>query len=160
MRPARLWTAIMAAALVLALAATAAAAGFAEGYAAYRRGDYQAALGEWQPLAEAGHAPAQYAVGMLHARGEGVARDAKAALGWLRRAARQDFAPAQFELGVRLAAGRGVPQDQVAAFVWIARAAENGHSRAAQHRRVLGALLSREERAEAQRRLAAVRRKD
>ena len=42
---------------------------------AYRSGDYQAALAEWRPLAESGHATAQYNLGVMYELGSGVALD-------------------------------------------------------------------------------------
>ena len=50
------------AALLLAAAAPAARADFAEGLAAFDAGDYRGALEAWQPLAEAGDAEAQIAL--------------------------------------------------------------------------------------------------
>ncbi len=51
-------------ALVLACALSAPAwAGFDEGLAAYKQGNYKTALREWRPLAEQGHVSAQYNLG-------------------------------------------------------------------------------------------------
>ncbi len=49
----------LALAVLLIVTALPAAAGFKEGLAAAKRGDYRTALREWKPLAEQGHAPAQ-----------------------------------------------------------------------------------------------------
>ncbi len=46
-------------------------AGFDEGMAAYQRGDYATAIREWRPLAEQGHAEAQYNLGLMYDIGLG-----------------------------------------------------------------------------------------
>lgn len=67
--------------------------------AAYRRGDYAAALTLLQPLAEAGDARAQTTLGAMHARGHGTPQDEAEAASLFRRAADKGFGPAQFNLG-------------------------------------------------------------
>ena len=57
------------------------AADFVKGQAAYDRGDYTQAFEEFRSLAEQGDAKAQYNLGLMYARGQGVARTAKAADG-------------------------------------------------------------------------------
>ena len=52
-------------AILIGLAAPAWA-GFAEGVAAYHRGDYETALRELRPLAEQGDADAQYNLGIMY----------------------------------------------------------------------------------------------
>ncbi len=49
-------------------------AGFAEGLAAYERGDYATALREFRPLAEQGDATAQSVLGNIYGEGLGVGR--------------------------------------------------------------------------------------
>ena len=56
-------------ALGLMLAGGGATAGFKEGVEAYQRGDYDTAIAEWQPLAEAGNLQAQTALGALYLAG-------------------------------------------------------------------------------------------
>ena len=70
------WT-LFALAVSLALAALAAgirpvAADWETGQSAYERGDMAAALEAWRPLAEAGNARAQAALGSLYIRGEAL----------------------------------------------------------------------------------------
>ena len=76
------------AALVAGLAAPAWA-DFDDGWAAYERGDNATALREWRPLAEQGHAAAQYNLGLMYDNGEGVAQDDGKAVKWYRLAAEQ-----------------------------------------------------------------------
>ena len=59
----------------LVLAAGDARAGFDEGVAAYKRSDYAAALREWRPLAEQGHADARGGLGLMCFKGQGVPQD-------------------------------------------------------------------------------------
>ena len=60
---------------------------FTEGLEAARRGDYAAAVREWRPLAEQGHADAQYNLGQMYRHGQGVERDHVQAFMWLQLAA-------------------------------------------------------------------------
>jgi TPR repeat protein len=76
-----------------------AAAGFDEGDAAYRRGDYAAAVREWRPLAEQGNARAQAALGFLYESGMGVPKSDSEAAKWYLRAAEQGEINAQYNLG-------------------------------------------------------------
>ena len=72
-------------AFVIALmlfATTPVAAGiYGDGEAAYSAGDYQKAFRLWKPLAERGVAQAQFNLGLMYDKGEGVPQDyASAAL--------------------------------------------------------------------------------
>ena len=86
-------------------------AGFAEGVAAYKRGDYQTALRELRPLANQGNANTQDNLGNMYAEGHGVPQDHAEAVRWYRKAANQGDAEAQYTLGVMYDKGDGVPQD-------------------------------------------------
>ncbi|MGQ0664206.1 MAG: trypsin-like peptidase domain-containing protein, partial [Pseudomonadota bacterium] len=107
-----------AAALWFALAAPASA-GFAEGAAAYARGDYATALREFLPLARQGHSGAQNNLGVMYETGQGVPQDYAEAVKWYRRAADQGFAKAQFSLGAMYDTGQGVSQDYVLAHLYL-----------------------------------------
>jgi|TARA_E500000178_G_scaffold40292_1_gene36191 TPR repeat protein len=93
----------------------ATAADFDKGLAAYKAGDYQTALAEWRPLAEAGDVNAQTMLGLVYAEGKGVPQEHAEAAKWFRRAATRGHAEAQFALGVLYGLGEGVPQDFIAA---------------------------------------------
>src|SRR3989442_6537511 len=60
-------------------------AGLAEGVAAYKQGDFTTAMHELLPLAQHGHAAAQFYLGMMSIKGWGVPQDAAAAAQWSRR---------------------------------------------------------------------------
>lgn len=57
------------------LAVTAYSGQFEDAVAAYKRGDYATAYRLFKPMAEQGHAEAQYNLGGMYFRGQGVPRD-------------------------------------------------------------------------------------
>lgn len=118
------------AAVLLLLAGGRAGADFDSGFAAYLSGDYKTAFQDWLPLAEQGHADAQFGMGMLYERGEGVPPDPSAAAKWYLKAAEQDHALAQTALASMYERGRGVPQSAHEAAKWYRRAAELGNPQA------------------------------
>jgi cell division septation protein DedD len=110
--------------MLFLLTLSAARADYASGAAAYDRGDHAAALAEWMPLAEAGDASAQLALGVLYEAGLGTARDYSQAMTWYRAAAAQGSPAAQNNLALLYAHGRGVPRNPIiAAELWRAAAA-------------------------------------
>ena len=103
-------------------------AGFDEGLAAARRGDYATALEEWLPVANGGHAEVQAMLGVMYFDGRGVPQDYAEALRWYHLAAEQGLAVAQLNLGVMYGNGQGVPKDQAEEMKWYLLAAEQGHA--------------------------------
>ena len=101
-------------------------ADFQKGVAAAQRGDFATALREWKPLAEQGHAVAQYNLGLMYDNGDGVPHDYKTAGKWYRLAAEQGYASAQKILGWMYRNGLGVPKDDKTAVKWWALAADQG----------------------------------
>jgi len=71
-------------------ASTVALGGFDEGVASYRTGNYNKAFKEWTEAAHKGDADAQYNLGCLLLRGEGVRQNTALGTEWLQRAADQD----------------------------------------------------------------------
>jgi hypothetical protein len=115
---------------------------FEDGIAAAKRGDYATALRLLRPLAEQGHARAQFNLGVAYANGRGVPQDhaeavkwwrLAAEVKWWRLAAEQGLANAQFNLGVAYHLGKGVPQDHAEAVKWWRLAAEQGEAQAQAH---------------------------
>ena len=100
---------------------------FQRGVEAYNKGDYATALKEWTPLADQGHAKAQYNLGVAYANGEGVLQDYKTAVKWYILSAEQGYAKAQYNLGVMYALGQGVIVDKVYAHMWGNILNSNGH---------------------------------
>src|SRR5262249_36189478 len=88
--------------------------------------DFKKAMEEWLPLAEAGDATAQNAVGALYNHGLGVDRDDAAAVHWYQMAADQNFPMAMRNLANMYATGHGVPFDKEQADLWYQKAAEAG----------------------------------
>lgn len=102
-------------------------ADIASGWRAYASGDYEAALGEWRPLAEAGDREAAYGMGMAWQIMGQPAR----AVPWYEQAARAGSAEAQVLLGEIYATGAGVPRDLVRAYAWLRLAVVQKHPNAA-----------------------------
>jgi TPR repeat protein len=103
-----------------------AKADYQTGVDAYSKGDFKAALNEWLPVAEAGDATAQNAVGALYDHGLGVDEDDAAAVHWYQMAADQNFPLAMRNLANMYAGGHGVAFDQAQADYWYQKAAEGG----------------------------------
>lgn len=99
--------------------------------------------------AEQGLPAAQYNLGFMYERGEGVGQDYAEAAHWFRRAAEQGEVEAQNNLGVLYAAGRGVQRDFVQAYMWFELAAAGGNEKARQNRDRLARTMSLDEIAEA-----------
>jgi uncharacterized protein len=96
---------------VLALSLFGAAVAGEDGVAAYQRGDYATAMRLFRPLADSGNARAQYNVGLMYAKGQGVPQDHAQAAAWFHKSADQGYADAQSNLGFMYEYGHGVPQD-------------------------------------------------
>ena len=78
--------------------------------------------------AESGDAAAQFALGQIYAKGQGVPMDYSAAAKWYRLAADQGNADGQNALGELYEAGQGVKIDNAEAVRWYRKAADQGHS--------------------------------
>ena len=106
--------------------------------------------------AEQGDATAQFNLGVMYAKGEGVLQDDAAAVRWYRLAAEQGHAEAQGTLGAMYAIGRGVPQDDETAHVWlnVAASRSTGEQRDeyVEARDAVAERMTRGQLAEAQRR--------
>ena len=102
-----------------------------KGHAAVQKGDFAAALREWKPLAEQGNATAQYNLGLMYRKGDGVTQDYKTAVKWYRLSAEQGLAVAQRQLGLMYGIGNGgVIKDNIYAHMWINISALNGYKNA------------------------------
>jgi hypothetical protein len=86
---------------------------------AYFKGDYAQAIRLLRPLAEQGHGDAQYHLGIMYQKGQGLHQDYTQAALWYRKAAEQGVTMAQARLSYLYVTGRGVPQDYVLGYVWI-----------------------------------------
>lgn len=104
------------------------AAPFDDAVAAYKGGNYKAALEILRPLAEQGDAKAQDKLGLMYALGQGVKQDFAEAMTWYRKAADQGDAEAQNALGDMYSFGHGVAEDEPEAMRWYRKAADQGFS--------------------------------
>jgi len=96
----------------------------------YTAGDLDGAF-EWcRRAADADLAWAQYNLGLMYQKGEGVAPSDAEALHWYRLAASQGFADAQQRLADLYYLGQGIPRSYTQAALWYRRAAEQGNARA------------------------------
>lgn len=77
--------------------------------------------------AEQGVVEAQYALGTIYLKGNGVKQDAKKALHWYLKAADQNSAMAQIKLGFMYEDGNGVQKDMKKAKEWYQKACDNKH---------------------------------
>jgi TPR repeat protein len=101
---------------------------FAAGLEAYRNGSHEKALRIWRPLAEHGHAAAQFNLGVMYASGLAVQQDFVEAVKWYRLAAEQGEVSAQFNLGNMYRTGRGVEVNPREAVRWYRMAADRGRA--------------------------------
>lgn len=87
--------------------------------------------------AEEGNAEAQFSLGSMYYKGEGVSKDAAKAVEWYQKAATQGHPLAQTVLGSMYRAGDGVPKDAPKAVEWLQKAAAQGNVEA---QRTLGSV--------------------
>ena len=108
------------------IATSAYANDFQEGLDAIHETNYKKALRKLLPLAESGHAAAQYNIGVMHEWGNGVPQDNSQALKWYKRSAELFHKDAQNNLGALYSKGEGTEQSFVEALKWFLISAENG----------------------------------
>jgi len=133
----------------------------------YERGDnvpvdYIKARSWYQKAADAGYAPAEFALGVMDMAGRGASKDEKKAVEWFRRAAEHGMAEAQVQLGGDLLAGTGTADgkpDRVEALKWLLIGAEKMPDPLTQQvamktRDALAEQVTPDERSEAERRAA------
>jgi|GEM_PF-2654748 len=100
---------------------------FEAGLKAYNEGNHLQALRIWRPIAESGHALAQYNLGIAYSRGTGVEKNIVSASNWWKRSAMQGHRDSAYNLGLVYARGdEGLPQDMVLAAHWWQQAAIHG----------------------------------
>jgi TPR repeat protein len=105
--------------LCVSFATPAAGGALEDAASAFQRTDYATAMALWRPLAEQGNALAQFNLGVMYDKGDGVPQDYAAAVTWFRKAAAQGDVLAQHFLGLMYYQGEGVVQDLVQAHMWL-----------------------------------------
>jgi TPR repeat protein len=114
--------------LLLSIISSPAHADFNDGVVAYMMGDYEKAFTTMQSLAETSdHGYAQYYMGMMYMKGQGVEQDYKNASKWFRKASEKRIPQAQYKLGDLYFKGRGVPKDYEFAYVWFSVGTSHEH---------------------------------
>lgn len=98
--------------------------------AAYASGDFAKARELWHQLAAQGVHDAQYRLGLLYERGEGVPRSDRDAAAWYSMAATGQQPAAQARLGRFYRDGRGVRKNATRATLLLYGAAMEGHEQA------------------------------
>ena len=102
------------------------ASNYNEGFIAAESGNYKSALQEWGPLAEKGHAVAQFNLAMLYHSGSGISLDEKKAVEWYRKSAQNGYYKAQEYMAVGYREGWfGLPKDSKKAEYWEKKLEEN-----------------------------------
>ena len=96
----------------------------------YARGEFTEAFAWCQRAAHSKLPWAQYHLGLMYRKGEGVQQSDSEAANWYREAAAQNFPEAQQKLADLYYLGRGVVRSYSQAANWYLRAAENGNAEA------------------------------
>ncbi len=100
---------------------------YQRGIEALKRSDTQAAIDILYPLAKAGHAGAQFEIGLMYdGHVSGIRENRRKESKWFKKAAEQGHPYAQFLLGLNYSLGQGVRKNQVQAYKWISLAAMRG----------------------------------
>ena len=110
--------------LALLTASLLAAADLASAKQAYQQKNYDAAFKQLTPLAEKGDAEAQFLLGKMYWKGDGVLKDNDAAMKWFKASAGQGNRDAQFFTGsYYLLTHRDIPEGMK----WMRLSAEQGN---------------------------------
>ena len=118
---------IFMAVLLSAVMALPAWADFKAGMKAYKKKDYVTAMREFR---SDGKPEANFNIGIMYYKGEGVKQDKKEAADWLRKAAELGYGQAQFILSAMNFTGDGIERNILEGVKWIHKAADNGFAEA------------------------------
>jgi len=80
-----------------------------------------------------GNVRAQFDLGLMYARGEGVQKNEREAFHWFHKAARNNHVEAKFYMGLSFEQGRGVKKQAQLARYWFKIASKAGHRKAMAH---------------------------
>ena len=112
--------------LTTAVTFTVQAKDYNDGFLAAEGGDFKSAVDQWRPLAEEGHAIAQFNMALLYHGGLGVDLNEATAVSWYKKSAKNGYYKAQEYLAVGYREGWfGLPKDQKQAKFWEQRLEEN-----------------------------------
>tara|TARA_B110000014_G_C20037897_1_gene539265 strand:- start:315 stop:893 length:579 start_codon:yes stop_codon:yes gene_type:complete len=114
--------------LIMYLTTSAVRADFNSGVVACVMNDYEKCFTIMQSLAETSdHGHAQYFMGVMYQKGQGVNQDFKKASDWYRKASEKAIPQAQYKLGELYFNGQGVPKDYESAYIWFSVGASHTH---------------------------------
>ena len=102
-------------------------------------------LPDVRKMAEQGDAEAQWRLGTLYLKGDGVWQNDTEAAKWFQRAADQSYIPALTALGSQYWAGRGVQQNYNKAYFWYDVALAKGDQNAESQLNALATELTQDE---------------
>jgi len=136
--------------LLFTIISTPVHADFNDGVVSYLTGDYDKSFKTMQSLAETSdHGYAQYYLGMMYMKGQGVDQDYRNAGEWFRKASEKSIPQAQYKLGDLYFKGRGVPKDYEFAYIWYSVGASHEHKLSVKAIKKAKEKLSKEELGEA-----------
>ena len=101
-----------------------------DGAYAYLQGDYETAYNTMISLAKTSEDKiAQYYLGIMYMKGQGVEQDYEKAGEWFRKASEQGLAVAMYKLAGLYTEGKGVPKDLEFAYIWYSVGAVHNHEK-------------------------------
>ena len=101
-----------------------------DGAYAYLQGDYETAYNTMISLAKTSDDEiAQYYLGVMYMKGQGVEQNYEEAGEWFRKASEQGLTVAMYKLAGLYTKGQGVPKDLEFAYVWYIVAAVHKHQK-------------------------------
>lgn len=90
------------------------------------RGEFKAAMAQFEPLAMDGYSPAQYQLAMMYKNSQGTEKNTQKAFELLTLAAAQNDSDAQFDLSLMYSVGEGTEINLITAFQLMQKSAEKG----------------------------------
>lgn len=109
-------------------AATSLADNFSDGVELYADQEYSAAAESFKKAAAKGNPEAQFNLGLMYLKGEGVEQDYRQAMALFQQSAEQDNARAQLNLARMYAKGQGLVASYAKALPWFKKSAEQGYA--------------------------------
>ena len=110
--------AAIAALCLLFAVAPAANANLGTGLAAYRAGNFDEAVKELEPLANSGVLEAQFVLGQMSLKGEGMPQSFEGAAAWFEKAASKGHAASQMSLAALYSLGLAKERNFALAYFW------------------------------------------
>jgi len=115
---------------IMLMSAQTALADRNDGAYAYLQGDYETAYNTMISLAKTSEDKiAQYYLGIMYMKGQGVEQDYEKAGEWFRKASEQGLAVAMYKLAGLYTEGKGVPKDLEFAYIWYSVGAVHNHEK-------------------------------